>query len=120
LTKSGGCIGEVEIGEFTTGRSDFTAIGGVVNLAARLEAQAAACEILVSEETVAQAQALAARAPTRKLTLKGIAYPVQAHVLIAGDCPLYRPATRQGCRSKLMISPFVGLLALSRELESHY
>jgi len=112
--------GEVEIGKFTTGHSDFTAIGGVVNLAARLEAQAAACEILVSEETVAQAQALAARAPTRKLTLKGIAYPVQAHVLIAGDCPLYRPATRQGCRSKLMISPFVGLLALSRELESHY
>ena len=77
--------GEVEIGEFTTGRSDFTAIGGVVNLAARLEGQASAGEILVSEETVAQAQALAARAPTRTLTLKGIAYPVQAHVLIAGD-----------------------------------
>ena len=77
--------GEVEIGEFTTGRSDFTAIGGVVNLAARLEAQASAGEILVSEETVAQASALAARAPTRTLTLKGIAYPVQAHVLIAGD-----------------------------------
>ena len=40
--------GEIEIGEFTTGRSDFTAIGGVVNLAARLEAQASAGEILVS------------------------------------------------------------------------
>ena len=77
--------GEVEIGEFTTSRSDFTAIGGVVNLAARLEAQASAGEILVSEESVAQASALAARAPTRTLTLKGIAYPVQAHVLIAGD-----------------------------------
>ena len=77
--------GEVEIGEFTTSRSDFTAIGGVVNLAARLEAQASAGEILVSEESVAQASALAARAPTRTLTLKGIACPVQAHVLIAGD-----------------------------------
>jgi adenylate cyclase len=77
--------GEVEIGEFTTGRSDFTAIGGVVNLAARLQAQASAGEILVSEESVAQASALTARAPTRTLTLKGIAYPVQAHVLIAGD-----------------------------------
>ena len=77
--------GEVEIGEFTTSRSDFTAIGGVVNLAARLEAQASAGEILVSEESVAQASALAARAPTRTLTLNGIAYPVQAHVLIAGD-----------------------------------
>ena len=50
--------GEVEIGEFTTGRSDFTAIGGVVNLAARLEAQAAAGEISVSEETVAQGRRL--------------------------------------------------------------
>ena len=33
--------------------------------------------------------------------------------------PLYRPATRQACRSKLMISPLVRLLALSRELESY-
>ena len=31
------------------------------------------------------APALTARAPTRTLTLKGIAYPVQAHVLIAVD-----------------------------------
>ena len=77
--------GEVEIGEFTTGRSDFTAIGGTVNLTSRLEAQAAPGEVLVSEESVAQASALAARAPTRTLTLKGIACPVQAHVLIAGD-----------------------------------
>src|SRR3984957_8104151 len=43
--------GQVEIGEFSTFRSDFTAIGGAVNLAARLESQAAAGEILVSAPT---------------------------------------------------------------------
>ncbi len=73
--------GQVEIGEFSTGRSDFTAIGGPVNLAARLEAQAAAGEILVSAESAALAPALLAGAATRTLTLKGIAQPVQAHVL---------------------------------------
>ena len=31
--------GQVEIGEFSTVRSDFTAIGGTVNLAARLKSQ---------------------------------------------------------------------------------
>ena len=54
--------GEVEIGEFSSFRSDFTAIGGAVNLAARLESQAAAGEILISAETAAQAADLP-RAP---------------------------------------------------------
>jgi adenylate cyclase len=40
--------GQVEIGEFSTTRSDFTAIGGTVNLTSRLEAQAAPGEVLVS------------------------------------------------------------------------
>jgi adenylate cyclase len=75
--------GQVEIGEFSTVRSDFTAIGGTVNLAARLEAQAAAGEILVSAESAAQAPTLAAGTPTRTLALKGIEHPVLAHVLIA-------------------------------------
>jgi adenylate cyclase len=76
---------EVQIGEFSTIRSDFTAIGGIVNLAARLEAQASAGEILVSAESAAQAPALAASTPTRMLALKGIERSVQAQVLIAGD-----------------------------------
>ena len=76
--------GQVEIGEFSTFRSDFTAIGGTVNLAARLVSQASAGEILVSEESVAQASALTARAPTRSLARKGIEHPVLAHVLTAG------------------------------------
>lgn len=73
--------GDVEIGEFSSFRSDFTAIGGVVNQAARLESQAAAGEILVSAETAAQAPELMTGAETRSLVLKGIELPVQARVL---------------------------------------
>ena len=73
--------GQVEIGEFSTARSDFTAIGGTVNLSARLEAQAGAGEILVSAESAALAPALTAGTPTRTLVLKGIEHPVLAHVL---------------------------------------
>ncbi|MGR8961625.1 adenylate/guanylate cyclase domain-containing protein [Rhizobium leguminosarum] len=73
--------GEVQIGEFSSFRSDFTAIGGVVNQAARLESQAAAGEILISSETAAKAPDLAAGAETRMLVLKGIEQPVQARVL---------------------------------------
>ena len=76
--------GQVEIGEFSTVRSDFTAIGGPVNLAARLEAQAAAGEILISTESAAQAPHLTAGSPTRTLALKGIEHPVLTHVLTAG------------------------------------
>ncbi|MEB3042584.1 adenylate/guanylate cyclase domain-containing protein [Rhizobium mulingense] len=74
--------GEVQIGEFSSFRSDFTAIGGVVNQAARLESQAAAGEILVSAETAVGAVALVAGAEERTLTLKGIEQPVRAHVLV--------------------------------------
>lgn len=74
--------GEVQIGEFSSFRSDFTAIGGVVNQAARLESQAAAGEILISAETTAKAPALTADAETRMLALKGIEQPVQASVLV--------------------------------------
>ena len=76
--------GQVEIGEFSTVRSDFTAIGGSVNLAARLQAQAAAGEILISAESAAQAPGLTAGTPIRTLSLKGIEHSVQAHVLTAG------------------------------------
>ena len=75
--------GQVEIGEFSTIRSDFTAIGGTVNLAARLEAQAVIGEILVSAESAALAPGLTAVAATRTLKLKGIERPVVARVLTA-------------------------------------
>ncbi|MDB5524864.1 MAG: adenylate/guanylate cyclase protein [Rhizobium sp.] len=73
--------GEVEIGEFSTFRSDFTAIGGTVNLTSRLEAQAAAGEILVSSAAAEAAPEQMAAATIRQLTLKGIDQPVLAHVL---------------------------------------
>jgi len=73
--------GQVEIGEFSSVRSDFTAIGGTVNLTARLESKAAAGEILVSAEAAQQAGDLIAGATTRKLDLKGIEQAVVAHVL---------------------------------------
>ncbi|TWS97062.1 adenylate/guanylate cyclase domain-containing protein [Reyranella sp. CPCC 100927] len=76
--------GLVEIGEFSTFRSEFTAIGGAVNLTARLESQAAAGEILVSAAAAAQAADLVAGAQTRSLSLKGIEHPVTAHVLGKG------------------------------------
>jgi adenylate cyclase len=73
--------GRVEIGEFSTAHSDFTAIGGPVNLASRLESQAAASEILVSSETAMLVPAMAAGAMRRTLVLKGIDTPVEACVL---------------------------------------
>ena len=73
--------GEVEIGEFSTFRSDFTAIGGAVNLASRLESQAGAGEILISAATAALAPGSVADAEPRTLTLKGIDRPAPAHVL---------------------------------------
>ncbi|MEI3855462.1 MULTISPECIES: adenylate/guanylate cyclase domain-containing protein [Ensifer] len=73
--------GEVEIGEFSSFRSDFTAIGGTVNLASRLESQAEAGEILISEETAGEAGELASGAATRLLRLKGIDQPVVARVI---------------------------------------
>jgi len=75
--------GEAEIGEFSSIRSEFTAIGGAVNLAARLQAQAADGEVLLSAETAARVPALAAGAPKRTLALKGIADAVPAWVLVA-------------------------------------
>ncbi|MBD9371712.1 adenylate/guanylate cyclase domain-containing protein [Rhizobium sp. ARZ01] len=77
--------GDVEIGEFSSFRSDFTAIGGAVNLAARLESQAQAGEVLMSLETATLAGELAKGAETRLLQLKGIEQPVQATVLISID-----------------------------------
>jgi len=75
--------GQVEIGEFSTFRSDFTAIGGAVNLTSRLESQAGAGEIVVSTEAAEQARELMGGAVARHLTLKGIEQPVLAHVLRA-------------------------------------
>jgi adenylate cyclase len=74
--------GDVEIGEFSSFRSDFTAIGGAVNLAARLDSQAGVGEILISPATAALATELAAGTEARMLQLKGIEHQVAAQVLL--------------------------------------
>ncbi len=73
--------GQVEIGEFSSFRSDFTAIGGAVNLTARLESHAAAGEILVSVDAATAAGDLVSGAPERTVALKGFDHPVQVRVL---------------------------------------
>lgn len=73
--------GKVEIDQFSTERSDFTVLGGTVNLAARLEAKVTAGEVLVSAECATLARDITNGAPTRTLELRGIELPVMAHVL---------------------------------------
>ncbi len=60
---------------------DYTAIGDVVNVAARLQGQAAPGEILVAEEAYRQVAAAFPGAPRRVLELKGVKQPVTAHSL---------------------------------------
>lgn len=75
--------GTVEIGEFSTFRSDFTAIGSPVNMAARLESEAAAGEIVVSPEVAVEVGEHMMLATTRVARLKGFEEPVTVHVLAA-------------------------------------
>ena len=75
--------GTVEIGEFSTFRSDFTAIGSPVNMAARLESEAAAGEIVVSPEVAAEVGDHMMGAATRVARLKGFEEPVTVHVVAA-------------------------------------
>jgi adenylate cyclase len=66
------------------GLTDITAIGDEVNTAARLASQAAAGEIIVSEQAL-QAAGIAGEAlETRSLELKGISAPVQVRVMRSG------------------------------------
>ena len=66
---------------------DFTALGAVVNEAARLQAQARAGEILVSERVYAQVASSYPDVPAESLALKGFSGPVLARRLNAAAGP---------------------------------
>lgn len=73
--------GEVAMGEFGGVPIDFTAIGSVVNLAARLESSAAAGEILMTEEVYRHARDLCGAAERRLISVKGLADAVDVFAL---------------------------------------
>ena len=60
------------------GRSDYTAIGSVVNLAARLSAAAQPWQILVTQRVLASAEELIVTTPVGDLALDGFSRPVPA------------------------------------------
>jgi adenylate cyclase len=75
-------FGIASVGNVAKGKTkDFTAIGDVVNTAARLQGCARAGQIVVSSEIHQQAKALCADAEPVSLSLKGKAEPVRAYVL---------------------------------------
>jgi adenylate cyclase len=63
------------------GLTNFTALGEEVNLASRLCSQAAAGEIILSEEALKQAVMDGSELESRILELKGISEPVSVRVL---------------------------------------
>ena len=66
---------------------DYTAIGDVVNLAARLQSKASAGEVLISEECYARHPQDFADAKAEHLLLKGFREPVTAFRLGRSDAP---------------------------------
>ena len=75
--------GDVTVGEIGTSIKDFTAIGEVVNLAARLQGASQPGEVLVTEGVYREVEQDFATAERRVCTLKGVAQPVTAFVLRA-------------------------------------
>ena len=73
--------GDVTVGEIGTSIKDFTAIGEVVNLAARLQGASQPGEVLVTEGVYRAVEQEFPTAERRVCILKGIAKPVAAYVL---------------------------------------
>jgi len=63
--------------------SDYTALGDTVNIASRLQGEAAGGEVLVTEEVFAELNG-GTEAEHRTLRLKGISEPVEAYLLNVG------------------------------------
>ena len=87
---------------------DFTAIGDVVNLAARLQSKAGAGEILIDQESYAKHAEDFPEAKSDRVTLKGFREPVTAF-LIHGDLskPLVDDATESAGKQSLSLGAIV-------------
>ena len=79
-------VGNCEVGNVRKGGSkDFTAVGDVVNTAARLQSVAKEFEIVLSERVHAAVADKAANARAIDLALKGKEKPTTAYVIAASD-----------------------------------
>ena len=105
-TRIGIATGLVVVGEIGAGTpaAERTASGETPNLAARLQAQAAPGEIVVSAETRRLAGAAFELEPTGELRLKGFAEPVQAW-RVRGERSV---ASRFEAQHESELIPFVG------------
>jgi adenylate cyclase len=77
-------VGSVAVGSTV---SDFTALGDTVNAAARLAAEAAGGEVLISEAALANAGADGAGLPRRELQLRGRDAPLEIAVAQLATLP---------------------------------
>ena len=73
-------------------RMDYTIIGGAVNLAARLEQEAAPGSVLISYETFAQVKDVIHCEEVGPIQVKGIAYPTVAYRVVASKASLSETA----------------------------
>jgi adenylate cyclase len=67
------------------GRSDYTAIGSVTNLAARLCAEAEGRQILISQRVYAAIEEIAVADPVGELALRGFSRPARAYNVLGLD-----------------------------------
>jgi adenylate cyclase len=79
-------MGTASVGNVGTGDlKNFTAVGDVVNTAARLQSRAEGGEIVVSDEVYKQVAASYPDAEPASLSLKGKSEPVHVHIIRAGS-----------------------------------